>query len=82
VVTLIDGKWPVNFFERKIDGFTQIKEYSLCLGIEMDIQKRVSLSRNGYLFSKDNALDMVFILRFLCATFGNKNHKLEIIHHS
>jgi len=39
----------------KIDVVDHTKEEGFCKGLEIGIYKRISLSRNGYLFSKDNA---------------------------
>ena len=50
-------------FWNEIDGVDYKEEYIVCSGFEMDIQEQISLSRNGYLFSKDNALEQVFISR-------------------
>jgi hypothetical protein len=40
-------------FWLKIDGVDQSMKGGLCSGFEIGIRERISLSRNGYLFSKE-----------------------------
>ena len=51
----MDGKWPGSKTVEKIDGGDKTEEDGVCLGFEREIQKRILLSQNGYLFSKENA---------------------------
>ena len=66
------------FFWMEIDNVDHAKAQGLGLVFEMDIQKRISLTRNGYLFSKDNALEQVFILRILYAVIGENYNGWEM----
>ena len=56
---------PDSRTEKKIDDVGHITKESVCLDFEIDIK----WSFPGYLFSKENAFDHVFIKRILYAIF-------------
>jgi hypothetical protein len=50
-----DGNWPDRKSGKEIDGVDHTTEKGVGFGFEIGIHKRILLSQNGYLFSKEDA---------------------------